>query len=199
MPSDFEKAVLAYEQQRLGRFTRVTAHKSADDAITIPVATAPDSPESGLTTVATIGLSQHDNGLTNAARRPLRVELLATGRSEYEFLADGLANAALNVASGEDQARPGLVCPGVFGGYAPNVTTPHGLLWFPFPWGQRFEGMEQDGLSIEWLLVIAISQSEMDFIAANGPGYKGAGVEKLIDAFERERADVWDFTRPSVV
>ena len=59
--------------------------------------------------------------------------------------------------------------------------------------------MEQDGLSIEWLLVIAISQSEMDFIAANGPGYKGAGVEKLIDAFERERADVWDFTRPSVV
>lgn len=199
MPSDFEKAVLAYEQERLGRFTRVTAFNSSDNSISIPIATAPDAPEPQLTTVATVGLSQRDNGLSDSGGRPLRVELLATGRSEYEFLAAGLANAALNVASGEYQARPGLVFPGVFGGYSPNITTPHGLLWFPFPWGQRFEGLERDGLSIEWLLVLPVCQAEVDFIAANGPGYKGAGVNKVIDAFEREQTDVWDFTRASAV
>ena len=43
MPNDFEKAVLGYEQERLGRFTQVTAHKNEDDSLTIPIALAPNS------------------------------------------------------------------------------------------------------------------------------------------------------------
>lgn len=199
MPNDVEKAVLDYEQERLGRFTQVVAHHNADESLTIPVALAPDSPERGLSTYATIGLSQYDNSLVAEDGTPIRVELPTSGREEYPFLGSGLANAALNIASGQYQAKPGLVFPGVFDGYSTELTAPHGLLWYPFPWGDRFDGLDRDGLSIEWLLVIAITQREFDFIAENGPGFSGEGVEKLIDAFERRGTDIYDLTRASAV
>lgn len=199
MVTDFEKAIHAYEQERIGRFARVTGYNSEDNRTVVLIASAPDAPQPGLTTVATVGLGQRDNGLTGESGRPLRVELITSGRSEYEFLAGGLANAGLNVATGQYQARPGLVFPNIFSEYDPRVTTPHGLLWYPFPWGDQFDGLELEGVSVEWLLIIPITQSEIQFIADNGPGFTGAGVEKLIDAFEREETDIWDFTRQSAV
>lgn len=199
MPSEFEKAVLVYEQKRLGRFSQVVANKSADESITIPVALASGSPEAGLSTYATIGLSQFDNGLTSESGNRIGIELIVTGREENTFLASGLADAALNIASGEYQAKPGIVFPGIFDGYGPNITTPHGLLWYPFAWDIGFDGLSRDGIDVEWLLVIPVSNDEVSFIAANGPGFKGAGVEKLIDTFESDAVDIYDTGRSSAV
>jgi len=199
MPTEFEKAVLVYEQERLGRFSQVVTHKSADESITIPVALASGSPEAGLSTYATIGLSQFDNGLTSESGNRIGIELLVTGREENTFLASGLANAALNIASGEYQAKPGIVFPSIFDGYGSNITTPHGLLWYPFAWDTGFDGLSRDGIDVEWLLVIPVSDDEVSFIAANGPGFKGAGVEQLIDTFERNSVDIYDTGRSSAV
>lgn len=199
MPSPFEKAVLVYEEERLGRFSQVVMYKSADESLTIPVASASSSPEAGLSTYATIGLSQFDNGLTSESGNRIGIELLVTGREENTFLASGLANAALNIASGGYQAKPGIIFPGIFDGYGPDITTPHGLLWYPFAWDKQFDGLSRDGVDVEWLLVIPVSDDEVSFIAANGPGFEGAGVEKLIDTFESDAVDIYDTGRSSAV
>ena len=199
MATNFEKAILLYEEERIGRFSQVFVHKNRAESLTIPIAVAPASPDRGLSTYATVGLSQHDNGLVTADGTPLRVELLTVGRTEYDLLGRGLANSAFNIASGECRAKPGLVLPGVFEGYGTGLTTPHALLWYPFPWGGRFDGFTRDGVSIQWLLVVAITQQELEFVAAHGPGFHGAGVEKLVDAFENNETDVYDMSRASAV
>ncbi|WP_243227656.1 suppressor of fused domain protein [Microbacterium sp. CIAB417] len=199
MPNDLEKSILRFEQERLGTVARVTAYNNVEDTLSIPVALLPACPQPGLTTVATIGLSQYDNGLTDATGQPLRVEMLATGRSDIDFLGDVVANAALNVASEEFHARPGVVFPGVFGGYSRETTTPHALLWHPFPWGDRLSGFDHHGLRVEWLLLIPLTDAELGFIATVGPGVGGAGSERLVDAFEQQKTDVWDYGRRSAV
>lgn len=199
MPNDLEKSILRFEQERLGAVSRVTAYKNAEETLAIPVALVPGCPQTGLTTAATIGLSQHDNGMNDAVGRTLRIEMLATGRSDVDFVADGVANAALNVASGQFQARPGVVFPDVFGGYSPETTTPHALLWHPFPWGDRLSGFAVPALRIEWLLLVPLTDAELDFISAVGPGSGGAGSERLIDTFEQQQTDVWDYRRRSAI
>ena len=199
MPTEFERAVLAYESERIGRFSRVIEHLNDDETIRIPVAEADASPDPGLTSYATIGLSRFDNDLRADSGRPLRVELLATARSELSFVAGGLANCALNVASGDYWAQPGLVFPDVFSGYDDAVTTPHGLLWYPFQWDATFEGLTLDGLDIEWLLVLPITAAEMAFIDQRGAGPNGQGANALIDAFEASSTDVWDLHRASAL
>ncbi|PVE78958.1 GH-E family nuclease [Microbacterium testaceum] len=139
----------------------------------------PELPEAGLCTYATIGLSQFDNGLTSESGNRIGIELLVTGREENTFLASGLANAALNIASGGYQAKPGIVFPGIFDGYGPDIATPHGLLWYPFAWDTHFDGLSRDGVDVEWLL--------------------DAGVEKLIDTFESDAVDIYDTGRSSAV
>ncbi|MFT4122842.1 MAG: suppressor of fused domain protein [Microbacteriaceae bacterium] len=173
--------------------------KSDTTDLVVPIAAVPNSPTSGLTSYATLGLSRFDNSFTTAGGQPLRVEFLLVAAIGNTFAENGLGNCALNVATGDYRARPGAIYPNVFAGYSDSVTTPHGLLWYSYSWGDDFDALDLEVGHVEWLQIVPITTQELDFVALNGPGFEGEGVEKLLEAFEAAETVMWDFSRGSAV
>lgn len=198
MPSEYVRAIVDYETARIGRFTKAQNFLNRDETLRVQIGQTPDSPATGVITFATIGLSTFDNHLLTGQDVPLRAELLLSAQDRFSFAATGLSTAALNVASGQYQATPGVIFPHLFSGYDDAVTTPHGLLWYPFPWGDAFDGLRLDGVQVEWMYIIPVTADESERIAQLGAGRRGTGVEALLDAFEAQRPDIWDLTRLSV-
>lgn len=199
MLTSAQQALLTYTTSHIGALDRVRSWLSEDELTAVPVGRATGIPSAGLTTFATLGLSSFDNALETEAGRPLRVELIVTVRDEFTFLEQGLGNCALNVATGEYRAQPGAIYPGAFDGYNARVTTPHGLLWYPFAWGGPFPTLEWAGTDVEWLAVVPVTSEELSFVASGGADQASSRVEELIDEFDSHDVDLWDCSRHSAV
>ena len=62
----------------------------------------------------------------------------------------------------------------------------------PFLWGDKLQDVVVDGRPVAWLLAVPISRAEADFAEREGP-------QKMEALFERERIDIYDLNRPSLV
>lgn len=158
------------------------------EGATVEIVECPDIPKVGLVSYATIGMSLFDNAL-EARNKSLRVELVAAAESGWNIIRNGLAGCAFNVASGEYQARPDVIFPGVMAGYDQSTTVPHGLLASPYPWS-TIPDLETDLEIVTWLMLVPISEGEFAFASKNG-------IEGLKDLLEQTNANVFDLSRPS--
>lgn len=198
-PSPLELGAYEYAQERIGVPSRTYAHYNDDESIRIHVAEVDASPGAGLTSYFTVGLAGYGTEWTAKAGHPLRFEFTMAAQTELGFVAAGLASCALNLATGEFGISTGIAYPNVFKSDEVFVTTPHAFFWWPFVWGEKFDGLTLGGVDVEWLTVVPITDQEMEFIRRIGPGVGGAGAEALIDAFETQETDIYDLTRGSVV
>lgn len=163
-----------------------------DDPNWVDVMRTVDSPQPGVTSYATLGMSRFDNGGLEVGGKALRVELLASCQSEFTHLADGLVSCALNVAKDKWQVTPGVVHPNVLNQYRPDIVLKHLFLVSPFLWGGAPEDREFDDLVVTWLMAIPISDSEIEYMAQNGP-------ERMESLFEEHQIDIFDINREPVV
>jgi antitoxin YqcF len=184
------KSIARREATVFGGTPAVTRHWDDDERRWVDVLRCVDRPDEGLTSWATIGASQYDNRVSNAAG-PLRVEFVGACASAWPTYANMLVTCALNVASGDYSATPGIIMPGVVAMYEKSVTTRHMLLTDPFLWDGEFPSLSGDDYSVAWLMGVPVTDAEFEFAGAEG-------VDALEELFSAAEIDVFDLDRPSV-
>lgn len=148
------------------------------------VASAVDSPMPGWTTCTTVSLHLVPNLLDG---KDLRVELMATARTEDTALANVVATAAFFVAKNGWLAAPGVVFPDQVREYFPDTTTPH-LMWSEPVNHPELSTVELAGAgSVHWLLAVPLTEEERLFLAEHGY----FELEERLSAAEAEYFDLW--------
>ncbi len=149
------------------------------------------SPVSGVTSYATIGLS--DTPLyKGGVEYPVRVEIVGACADAYEEFANVLGTAAFNIINSGWSCYPGAIFPDVIAMYALSPTMRHFMFVPPFLWEGGLQTLRFDNKTVTWLLAVPISQDEFQYAETNGS-------DKLEGLFEQQQIDVFDIERVSVV
>jgi antitoxin YqcF len=169
---------------------RVIEYLNADETSRIGVLHSADRPEKGLTSYATIGLS--DLSLPRDIDPPLGVEFLGVAESDYPY-AEVLSTAAFFVMNDGWEPEPGACFRDIVRMQIPDTELPH--LYFTDPsvyWDQEFASRVIGEKTVAWLLAIPISEAEAEYALENG----GDALESL---FEENEIDITDLERDSVL
>lgn len=169
--------------------SRPKVFRYGDDAESsfVNIAHFEDSPVDGVTSVATLGLSDHDLGLGQ-----VRVELIGAFPSSFKEGVNVAATCAFNAFKDGVRTVPNAVHSSVLSLYRSNVALPHIMLVDPFLWDNGPSTLDAAGLKIAWLMMVAISESERVFAGEHGG-------TALASRFEKAQIDIFDLDRPSVV
>ena len=163
-------------------------HDTSD--LEIDVLSCIDSPQQGVTSWGTIGMSDWTNLAASGGTPEVRVELVAACQSSVDF-GSFLASCAFNVGTGQFGIAPNLVFPRVIELYRPDVTMAHLMFVPPFLWNSDFPTVREGSIAITWLQAVPVSESEFLFLKSNG-------AEALTELFEGNQIDVFDIDRRPV-
>jgi antitoxin YqcF len=172
-----------------GRPTARRYYQGADRAVHIDIATFADRPQPGVTTFATLGLS--DTPIPGSVRPPLGVELLGTCDSAADGFIQALAAIAFQAIAGDRRCEPGVVFYDVIPATL-STTLRHALLVPPFLWDKGLESAVVDYKTVAWLLAIPISDNEAQLRVEQG-------ADALETRFEDAEIDIFNPNRHSVV
>jgi hypothetical protein len=183
------KALAVYLRSKFGGTPSVS--KFWDDAkrSDVDIMTVPDSPQPGVSSYATLGLSDSSIGLSSNDVR-LGVELILALTNKYEDAANILASSAFAIINSKLKARPGSIFPRVIELYRPDLDMKHILLVPPFLW--ELETQEFAAKKVAWLLAVPISDEERNFALEKGS-------DALENVFEQKQIDIFDLDRRSVL
>lgn len=160
-----------------------------NDYYNIDVFTTINSKEN-FKTIATIGLSEYIIGKNLSNGLSLRVEFIACSDLRYIYFENILSDCAFNIISGEYYCDYGAIYPNIIDKYYPNENMKHIFLVSPFLW--ELKGRVIDGVHVEWLMAIPISEDEYQYARKNG-------VEALENLLEKYEADFLNLNRNSVL
>jgi antitoxin YqcF len=149
-----------------------------------------DQPTEGVTSYATLGLSDTPL-LQDGAEFPVRVELLGACAGNVDFFPNVLSTAAFYVINDRLFCQPGAIFPRVVEMYDPEITMKHLMFVSPFVWGDAPQTLELPDKTVAWLLAVPISDGERHYAETNG-------AEALEDLFEQAQVDVFDIDREPV-
>ncbi|MGK5049763.1 suppressor of fused domain protein [Janthinobacterium sp. GB4P2] len=161
------------------------------ESANIYVLEAKDSPGVGLTSFATIGLSDHPL-FFNGDEFEARTELIGACDSNRKDFAHILATSSFFIINSKWFCAPGIIFPGVVEMHNLSKTMSDVYFTNPFLWGDKFHSLTLHEKTVAWLLAIPISKSETKFAAEFGP-------EKLEELFSKKDIDIFDLNRASVV
>ncbi|QBH01546.1 suppressor of fused domain protein [Xanthomonas oryzae] len=157
----------------------------------IGILVAPNSPEDGITSYATIGLSDHPL-MRGGKEFSSRVEMLGLCDSAVQGFDNIISTLAFCVIKSKWFCAPGIIFPDVISMYKISETMSSVYFASPFAWGNRFSSAEVDGLRVAWLMAIPISDAESKLAQTLG----SAELEKLLID---HKIDVADINRNSVI
>lgn len=150
-----------------------------------------DKPVEGLNVYSTVGTSEYSIGL-EIEGRPLRVELIIAIDKTQRYAPEILSTCAFCIMNSKYRCRPGAIFKDVVGQFISDSDMKHVLLMDPFLWEEEYCELKIDGLHIEWLLVVPISERERQYAEQYGN-------DALMDLFEEADIDVHDLYRESIV
>ncbi|MCH4285859.1 MULTISPECIES: suppressor of fused domain protein [Bacillota] len=150
-----------------------------------------DSPQEGVTTYGTIGLSDYSLGLKLDGNRELRVELIAACESARPEFGNILSSCAFNIINTHYPCFPGVIYPSVISEYYKNSDMKHILLTTPFLWDD-LHPLDDEKNHVTWLMAVPISDKELKYA-------QEYGTDVLEDVFERKDIDVFDLDRKSAI
>lgn len=157
---------------------------------TADVLVADDSPQSGVTTLATINLSS-TNAVVDGREQDFGVELVACHYSPIVGCIDAVFDAAFLVLAYKEELYPGAVLPDLVSRHQISPTMKHFFLITPFLWDGRLKSINTTDRETRYLLAVPISDAEMAFAGTEGS-------EALGDLLEREQVDIFNWSRASV-
>lgn len=172
-----------------GQFN-VINYLDRDEKSEIYVMHCTETPEQGLVSYCTIGLSDYpDDGYE--VDPPLGVEIVAV--SNLPDFGEVVSTAAFCVINSGYHVRLGGAFPGVVRLHHPDTTVPNLLFIEPYLWGEEAFGSRQyDGKTVAWLQAVPISDAETQYLVDHGAG-------ALDELFEQHNPDFVDLRRASVV
>jgi hypothetical protein len=150
-----------------------------------------DRPYPGISSFATIGVSDEGTGITTD-EMPLCVEMVGACASSSKHFANILATCAFNVINSKWVCRPGTVFPDVVRMYDPSSPMQHILFVPPFLWDDRLKTLKLEDRWVAWLMAVPISQTEHEYAQTNS-------TDELETLFERKQIDVFNLRRRSVI
>ena len=152
---------------------------------------AVDRPQRGVTSYATIGLSDHPL-MFKGKEFATRVEFVGACSSSFSGFANILSTAAFCVINSGWFCAPGIIFPDVVSMYKYSNTLSDIYFAHPFLWDDRLRSTLIGDRQVAWLLVVPVSKEETAFAQAYGPG-------RLEALFEEKNIDIYDLNRASVV
>ena len=188
-PTESTREIAQVVAEQLGGRPRVPRFWDEAHANFIDIATFDNSPSPGLTSYATLGLSEAplmDDGRDVG----LRVEFVGMANSEFAEFRNVMASAAFSVINDQEFVYPDRIFPGLVELYFPNLAMKHLLFSPPF----LFEGLRTQELSdrtVAFLLLVPISDAELNVARTQG----SAALNRLLAA---NNADVANLRRASV-
>lgn len=150
-----------------------------------------DSPQEGVTTYGTIGLSDYSLGLKLEGNRELRVEFISACESARPEFGNILSSCAFNIINTNFSCYPGVIYPSVISEYYNQSDMKHILLTTPFLWDD-LQPLDDEKNHVTWLMAIPISDKELKYAQKYGS-------DALEDIFERKKIDVFDLDRKSTI
>ncbi|MBC1458179.1 suppressor of fused domain protein [Listeria newyorkensis] len=177
--------------ENVGGKPKVIKYKDSNETSAIDIFMSEDKPQDGVTTYATIGLSESSIGLVLGNDKELRAEFIGTCGSNFDKFPNIISSCAFNVINDNFLCRPGTVYPNVIAEYYADSEMKHILLTTPFLW-ENLINIETEQKVITWLSLIPISELELEYLNDNGS-------DALESLFEEKEIDIFDMYRESVL
>jgi antitoxin YqcF len=189
--SDENRQIAKYLRAAFGGAPKVARYWDEANRSCVDVLTSEGQPQPGVSSFATIGLS--DVPLMRDGREyPARVELVGACASATPGYGNMLATAAFCVINSQWFCGPGEVFPDVVSMYGASHTMKHLFFVPPFLWEDRLQTLTLPSKTVAWLLAVPISEAERLLAVEHG-------ADRLEERFEAEQIDLYDLDRPSVV
>lgn len=187
--SSDNKALAVYLRSMIGG--RPTVTQFWDDArhASIDIMHVENAPNQGISTVATLGLSETAIGLESGGKS-LRVEMLMSYRTSQNDGENILSTCAFNVINSAMAINPGAIFPRVLELYRPHGEMKHILFSSPYLWDLQTQDFANK--KVAWLVAIPISDAEYELALSEGS-------DALETLLEQHDADVFDLDRESVL
>ncbi len=169
----------------------VDRYFDAGDAHWVDVMHWHDRPQPGLETHSTLSLHRAPNLLEGT---DIRVEIAGVAASSAVEFVNLLSTAAFFVIKDRWLCAPGVVFPDLIGRYYPGLSSRlrHLLFVEPFPWQGLSKVSVAPGLDVHWLMAMAISEGERQYL--NDRGY-----DELEALFTDREVPYFDLGRESMV
>lgn len=152
---------------------------------------AANRPQDGITSYATIGLSDHPL-MFQGREFDARVELVGACGSAFPGFANVLATAAFCVVNSGWFCAPGIIFPDLVSMYKASVTLSDIYFAHPFLWEEELKSTLIEDRRVAWLLAMPISKAESAYAQSYGP-------EHLEARFAEMDIDIYDLNRASVI
>ena len=190
-PSPIHKSIARAAAAAFGGGPRVDRYWDDAHEASVDILTCVDSPWEGVTSYATIGVSEIPL-VKDGKELAVRTELVGACGSQFDKFAKYLATAAFCIVKQRRFVAPDVVIPDVLSMYDPLANARHLLFVPPFLWDGRLVGIDVGTRRVEWLLAVPISDGELQMAESKS-------VAALREIFEERQIDIFDLRRPSVV
>lgn len=152
---------------------------------------AANRPRDGVTSYATIGLSDHPL-MFKGREFDARAELVGACGSAFTGFANVLATAAFCVINSGWFCAPGIIFPDVVSMYTASATLSDIYFAHPFLWAEELKSTLIGERRVAWLLAVPVSKAESAYARTCGP-------ERLETRFAEKNIDIYDLNRASVI
>jgi antitoxin YqcF len=193
------KPAVSYSTREVAR-TIATAFKTEKPAVynyyddnrqsRLAVAQCRDRPQQGLTSYATLGLSDFPL-FKGREEYQARLELVGACSSSCESFGNIVATAGFCVINSKWFCAPGTIFPNLVSMYCLSSTMRHCMFVSPFIWEEELRTLYLPDKTIAWLLLVPISEAEYQFAESKGS-------RQLELALEMKQIDMFDIERPSI-
>ncbi|MFZ6778861.1 suppressor of fused domain protein [Undibacterium sp. Ji83W] len=162
-----------------------------DHTSDIYVMKAPDRPQIGVTSYATVGLSARPL-IHEGKEFETRVEIVSACGSNFPDFSNVLATLAFCVINSKWFCAPGIIFPDVLSMYGLSDTMSDIYFAHPFLWDDRFKSVTMHEHHVAWLLAVPVSREESAFAQEFGSA-------RLEAIFSERDIDIFDLNRKSIV
>ena len=184
------KVIYLYLEKVIGGKIEIIRYAGGNHS-TMDVISAKDKPFDGVTTYATVGLSNYSIGLKLDNKRALRTEFIGACATEYDWFGNMVSSCAFHIIDDHFACKPGIIYPNMIYMYNYNLTMKHVMFETPFMW-DKLESLDDGENTVVWLMLVPISDSELQYA-------QEYGIEALEALLEEKEADICDINREPVV
>jgi hypothetical protein len=190
MVSDANQQIARAAANAFGGEFRVHGYYDSTRSVELDILSCNDRPQRGLTSCATVGLSEHPI-YRDGKDIGVRAELVGACDSGFGEFANVVASCAFEIICEQRFVAPGIIFPGVFGQYMTNSPMQHVLFVPPFLWPE-LRTIRLHQREAAWLLIVPVSDAEMKYAIEVGPA-------ELEARFDEHQIDIYNPRRPSVL
>jgi antitoxin YqcF len=184
----FETAIGKFTSPKLGSETKVTRYGDDFGEKDMILISGQNFPNKGITSYATVGLSKSDQDFNG---KTVNVELLGACATQTPAFDNIMASCAFDQLRNATPIVYGGSIEGILDQYEISETLRHITFVSPFLF-EGFDPQEFEGKTVHWLMIIPISNAELDYLDEHG-------IDALEDKFEEYEIDIFDINRLSCV